>query len=710
MIHRCTRMNWAVLALLAVEPLLTAQEPAAADAQRAGQMITIKGTVDTQLRHRVISVSQTAAREGVETLIYDLQVSGSDFAACYGLAKEIMELPVKRRIAYISRPLSGHAVLLALACDEIAMAEDVKIGNLSDDQRLADPTITEQTAYEEVARKNGYDKWLALAFLNRRLSLVEVETAAGGKRILPADRVEEFAKQARILKKAVIKEAGAPFILDAAAAKRLGIVRLLANSRREVALAYRLPESAAAADQLLDEAVRPVLLRIEGTIDGRTEGYVSRRLKQAEAQQYNLLFVAIDSTTGEASVARSIGQMFRAYPGRKVAWVPRQAQGPALFLVFGCDELVMSPKAMIGDYRTESAGPEELKALAKSAEDLASAGKFPMALVRRFLDKNLVVYQVVNTANRNLRALKTAEELEDPLVKKQWDQQRLVKDRGPMLKLDGTEAQTLDLAQGLANNEDELRSLYPFKGSLPVLQPSWVDALVDGLTSVGGTVFLLVVGMICLYIEFQIPGFGIAGMISAVCFVLFFWAQYLSGTANSLEIVLFLLGLTCLAIELFVLPGFGFAGLLGVVLILSSLVLASQSFVIPQSGAQAAEMLKHVLTVAASLLVFLVGAFTIARYFPQMPLFSRMMLAPPGEPVEEEALFAPEEPPEISPYAELVGKKGVAASPLRPAGRMQFGDRLFDVVAQGEFIEPGTPIEVLEVYQNRIVVRETSDV
>jgi membrane-bound serine protease (ClpP class) len=236
------------------------------------------------------------------------------------------------------------------------------------------------------------------------------------------------------------------------------------------------------------------------------------------------------------------------------------------------------------------------------------------------------------------------------------------------------------------------------------LQPTWVDGLLASLTTPGATVFLLVVGLTCLYIEFQMPGFGVAGLLAAVCFVLFFWARFLSETANSLELVMFLLGVIFLAIELFVLPGFGVTGVAGICLMLASLVLASQTFVIPSTETETLELAGNLAQIFGSMIAFFALAVVLAKFFPHIPVFGRMMLPPPGEAddgvdrplFEEEAEFA---------ESALVGAVGIAASPLRPAGRMKLDDRYYDVLTLGEFIESGSAIEVIEALPSRIVVR-----
>lgn len=677
----------------------------AQEEDRSGRMITIKGVIDTGLSHRVLNAANAAVREGVEVLIFDIQAAQSDFGPCRDLADKITKLGggVKRTVAYVPQSLTGNAVLVALACQEIVLAEDARIGDVGGDD---DVDRTERTAYEEIAGRAGHDRAIVLGMLEKDLRLVEV-TTPNGKRILPADQLDAFVRGARVLKQEVIKEAGARLLLNAEQAKRLGLVRRTASHRRDVALAYGLPERIAGEDVLFQEAVQPYLLKIEGAINGRTEQYVLRRLQQAKQRGSNLLFVQIDSRFGEEDTAAKIANALDLWPARKVAWVPpgSQATGPAALLLFGCDELVAAPNAVVGGFRLEKASPDEYAGFARSAGAWIKDSKYPAAVVAGMIDPAVEVLEVAPANQAGVKAFRTADELASPEEKQRWRVIRTVKAKGsPPLELSGEDARSVDLAVATAASQDELQSLYDVPGRVPVLQPGWVDALVDALVSRGGTFFLLVIGMTCLYIEFQVPGFGVAGVISALCFVLFFWSRYFSDTANSLEIAMFLLGLMFLFVELFVLPGFGFTGFTGIALILGSLVLASQSFTVPRTDAEARELVQNVLTLAASMVVFLVASLAAARFLPSMPLFARMVLAPPGqEATLDEDEFDDEAEP--APPHPIAGKTGVAVTPLRPAGRMLLDDRYYDVIAQGSFVEPGASVRVLEVHHNRIVVR-----
>lgn len=683
---------WIAALILAPSLLL------AADAPPTGRMITLRGTVDSGLVQRTMAAVRDAVQAEVSILIFDIQVGQSDFGVCYDLANSISQIAgsVRRTVAFVSKPLTGNGALIALACDEIVMAGSATIGDVTSAGPLK---ARERTFFESIAVEKGHGKWIAVGLTDRDAQIFEVETV-NGKTFKSEAELEEFEKTARVLRKEVVKEAGVDWLIDVPLAKRLGLIRFSRDTRKEVALAYDLPEQTAADDATFKQSVHPMLVRIEGQITPRLMQGILRRLQDAQRRGSTLLFVQIDSTGGDLVAASSLMDVLDRWPGFKVAYVPKEALGPATLLLFGCDEVVVGPGAAIGEL---VAADDPLSALAEGAVQAAREGKIPEAVVRGMVDREIAVCEVRNKQNPAIRGFRTDAELKDENVAAEWEKVREVKPRGVVWKVTGGEqARSLDLAVAVAEGRDKLLSLYGISEDVPVLQPTWVDGLVDGLTSPGATVFLLVVGMTCLYIEFQMPGFGLGGLLSAICFVLFFWARFLSETANSLEVVMFLLGLILLALELFVFPGFGVAGIAGMLLILASLVLASQSFPWPTSPSETRILMGNVGQLLASLVVFVTLATVIARFFPSLPFFHRLVLPPPmaeiaelGEDIERERL----------PHEEIIGDVGVAASPLRPAGRMKMGDRFYDVVTTGEFVDSGRPVEVVEVFANRIVVR-----
>ncbi len=253
----------------------------------------------------------------------------------------------------------------------------------------------------------------------------------------------------------------------------------------------------------------------------------------------------------------------------------------------------------------------------------------------------------------------------------------------------------------MVDNFDELKQLYGFNGEIRVAEPNWALELIEALSSPALAWLLLVIGFVGVYVELHSPGVGAGGFVAALAFLLFFWSNFLNSTAEWLEVLLFLGGIFFLLLEVLVLPGFGIFGLGGGAMILASLVLATQTFVLPRSESQMVE-LRHSLTiVAAATLTVVVASIALRRYLPSAPVFRKLLLNPPPE--EELADLHYRE--SLADFSHLVGQQGVATTNLMPAGKADFNGQLVDVIAEGLPIDRGSAIVVVKARGNRVLVR-----
>jgi membrane-bound serine protease (ClpP class) len=216
-----------------------------------------------------------------------------------------------------------------------------------------------------------------------------------------------------------------------------------------------------------------------------------------------------------------------------------------------------------------------------------------------------------------------------------------------------------------------------------------------------------VIGLVALYIEFSFPGTFVGGLIAGLCFSIFFWSRFLGGTAGWLEVILFVAGLTFIGMELFVIPGFGITGITGILLLITSIIMASQTFLIPHNSRELNTTLTQVGILGGSGLLFLLAAAIVSRYLGVVPVFSALVLEFQG-PINAEQAGAPDAKSQLataSGFPVKVGEEGVADSLLRPAGKARFGDHYIDVITNGGFVDRGQPVRIIEISGNRVVVR-----
>jgi membrane-bound serine protease (ClpP class) len=213
---------------------------------------------------------------------------------------------------------------------------------------------------------------------------------------------------------------------------------------------------------------------------------------------------------------------------------------------------------------------------------------------------------------------------------------------------------------------------------------------------------LFLVGIVAFYVELKTPGLSVPGLIGVVCFGLFFFGHHVVGLAQAWEALVFLLGLALLAVEIFVLPGFGVAGVTGAVLMLGALVLAQVPDLWPggaYGGVQWPLVIDALGRTTLGIALGVVGAIGLAWIVPHSPLARFVTLEAPAVTAGLHGSATPEG------REAFVGKVGVAETDLRPAGRVRIGDAHFDVVSEGGYIDAGAAVTVVTTRGNALVVR-----
>jgi len=274
---------------------------------------------------------------------------------------------------------------------------------------------------------------------------------------------------------------------------------------------------------------------------------------------------------------------------------------------------------------------------------------------------------------------------------------RVVHPKGTLLTLNAQEATEKFngkplLADGIANSVVDLLQKANLKGKAVSLGPTGFEQLAFWITSLAP--LLLLGGILGAYLEFKIPGASLPGIISAICFALFFLGHYLAGLAGWEVMSLFILGVVLVIIEiLFFAHSTIVFGVVGVFLILASLFWAmidrypGETF-LPTGRALAVPLLNLFLALIGAAIVISL----LARYLPRTSIYRRFALITSNPPGPSLAGI----PREFAAAIDLSpGMEGVSLSILRPSGKARFLDQTVDVVTQGEFIPPNTSVTVV---------------
>ena len=285
---------------------------------------------------------------------------------------------------------------------------------------------------------------------------------------------------------------------------------------------------------------------------------------------------------------------------------------------------------------------------------------------------------------------------------------RIVHAKGSLLTLTAQEAtEQINgkplLADGIADSVADLAKKAGLKGSIVAVEPSGFERLAFWITALAP--LLLLLGIICAYLEFKMPGVSMPGILAAICFALFFAGHYLAGLAGWEVVALFVLGLVFVLVEiLFFAHSTIIFGVMGVFLMLGALLWAMIDRYPGETFFPAGDMIAiplrnlFIALVAAAVLIMI-----LARYLPQTSFYRRFALMttnPPGPSLAGA-------PREFATALDLTpGMHGLAQTTLRPSGKGRFADHIVDVVTEGEFIAAETPITVIQKDGMRVVVKQ----
>jgi membrane-bound serine protease (ClpP class) len=304
--------------------------------------------------------------------------------------------------------------------------------------------------------------------------------------------------------------------------------------------------------------------------------------------------------------------------------------------------------------------------------------------------------KIVSAMRSTMRALAEARGLDprvaEAMVDEAIDIPELV-DKGVLLTLTSGEARKVGYAKAEVADEAELLRAIGLPGARVVtVDPNWAEQVVRFLTNPLVSPLLLSLGMLGLVFEIKSGAFGLGGVLSLASLGLFFGSSFVLGLAGWEEVLLLGLGLIALGVEVFVLPGFGVAGFLGIGAIAAAMVLALIGAA-PTTG----DVTQALAILAASLLITAAVVYAWLRHIPSSNRFGGLFLKQ-GMPQAEGYISA-------AMRADLMGKDGVALTDLRPAGTATIAGERVDVVTEGEYLNQGSAVRVIRSEGYRLVVQ-----
>lgn len=624
---------------------------------------------------------------------------GSEFEEALRIARCITGRVTRqlKTVAYVNDDLRGHAVLVVLACDELLVAPGASLGAAAIDEATPDQAI--QLVYQSIAAARAIIPEAAVAALvDPNQTLYKVTLLSGAERYVGDVEATALRAQGEILKEEKLSDSGRAAVFSGQQLRQYRWASQTVDSPRDLAGQLGL-------DRLIEPdraalEVKAVRMDLRGPINStRVRRFRSNLVAAMDARIANSLFVEIDSPGGDLSSSLELGLAvadIAANAGRSIGYVAGEARGDAALVATACKPLYMHPQAKLGASGATVISRDDVLDLRTAIEQLGNSTGRPAALLLGLLDPSIEVHRYTQRRTGQVAYFSELDAENEELAN--WERgDRIVLSEG----LTAAQAIELGLAEGQADSAVLAATQAGLKEFPPPLSDRRVVHLVEwlgGLPWLGP--LLIFIGFTAFSMEMSAPGLGVPGFLSLLCFMFFFWMKFLSGTAEWLEVILFIGGVLCILIEVLILPGVGVFGIGGLLMVISAILLMSQTFVIPQNPYQFGQTTRALFSVVAACVGIVMGLVALRYLLPSTPLFRHLVMPGPNS----EEMLEQEQREYIVRYDTLVGETGMAVTPLRPAGKAQFGDLVVAVVSDGGLLATGDPVKVIEVHGNRIIV------
>ena len=419
--------------------------------------------------------------------------------------------------------------------------------------------------------------------------------------------------------------------------------------------------------------------------------FVLRRgLKEAIRKKADSVLLDMDTPGGRLDICLEMMEMLDYFEGETATYINPDAISAGAFIASACDKIYFSPKGKMG-----------------AAAVIQGTGEDVPDTARMKIESYLLA---------NIRILSEGYDYRTEVIRAMFDSEyeliiegELIKPKGELLTLTAKQAvqeygdpAVALLGNGIADSiETLLEQEYGTGGyRLERYEMTYSEEWAKWLANI--TPILLGVGMLLLFVEFKTPGFGLFGIGGIVLLGLFFISQNIAGLAGNEPILFFALGLICLCIEIFVLPGLFVFGLLGLILIIGSLLFAMADFWPGQGLPLSFELLQlPLINLVSALGIAIVGALVFARLFKGSFIERSIVLSSSLQSNLDEVGkvdFAQEE--------QLIGKHGLSVTRLNPSGLIEIEGKQYEAHAEINYIEKGKSVLVCSMDNFKINVKE----
>jgi len=403
---------------------------------------------------------------------------------------------------------------------------------------------------------------------------------------------------------------------------------------------------------------------------------VQRKTRQAfrEAEENNadLILIHMNTYGGMVDAADSIRTMILRSNIPVYVFIDNNAASAGALISIACDSIYMTPGANIGAATVvDQSGaqlPDKYQSYMRSMmrSTAESKGRDPM-IAQAMVDPRIYIEGIIDT--------------------------------GQVLTFTAKEALKYNFCEGIGDSVEDVLAVAGIENYTIIEQKfTLLEKIILLLIHpiVSGLLIMVIIGGI--YFELQTPGIGFPIAASFTAALLYFAPLYLEGLAEHWEILLFIVGVVLITVEVFVTPGFGIPGILGILAVFSGLTLSMIDNVgLDFSGIKLSGVLKPFFIVIIATFFSMILSFYLSRKIFTTTIFGHLALD--AEQRKESGFTS-----SYSNYKDMIGMTGEAYTVLRPAGKVIIADNIFDATAEAGFIDKGEPVRVTGYQTSQLFV------
>jgi membrane-bound serine protease (ClpP class) len=455
-----------------------------------------------------------------------------------------------------------------------------------------------------------------------------------------------------------------------------------------VPAAVAAPVAAVAAEVLPSQASGPVRVKVipvRGPI-AKPILYVLRRgLKEAQAEGMQAVVIDMETPGGELGVTLEIMEALDKFNGETVVYVNKEAVSAGAIISAVADKVYFAPGGVIGAAEVVQGGGADV----------------PEAMKRK----------VNSFMNAKIRAYNETNPLRGEVIKAMMDAEfefkvddKIIKPKGELLSLTASEAEKMHgappralFSSGTYATMEELLAAKYGKGGYTEskLEVSWSEELASSLSKIAPV--LMGLGLLCVFIEFKTPGFGVFGITGGLLLALVFFGHYAAGLSGHEPALIFVLGVVLVAVELFLFPGTLVAGVSGLALMFGALVWSMVDVWPGEMPSFDGEtFMRPFVNLAVAILVAVGGALALAKFLPRGWFWDKMILqtASPGDAGAPVGGMGAASGAGVASGDALIGARGRTVSALRPMGEVEIAGQRHEAKAALGTLERGVAVRV----------------